>query len=77
MLLVDLMFNRQAVSIPPEPPLNMVTLHGPIPGDDVLDGRSEQVAIVRKSSGERGTIVEGIQRTALRELNLSHRKKRR
>jgi len=64
-LLVNLMLNGQAVGIPAEPTLDVEALHGPVSGDDVLDCRGQEMAIMRQAGRERGAIVKGIQRSAL------------
>jgi hypothetical protein len=54
----------------PLTPLDVEALHGPIPRDDVLDGRRAKVAIVRQAGSERGAIVECVERAAFGELDL-------
>ncbi len=46
------------MAIPSETPLDAVSLHGLEAGNDVLDVAGEQVAVVRKSVGERRAVVE-------------------
>lgn len=71
-LLVDLVLDGQAVGIPAEATLDVEALHGPVSGDDVLDGRGQEMAIMRQAGRERGAIVEGVERSALGELDLEH-----
>ena len=52
--LVNLILNGDAVGIPAEAAADVVALHGPVAGDDVLDGGAEEVAIVRRSWREEG-----------------------
>src|ERR1700756_4528535 len=47
-----------AVAVPAEPALDPLSLHGPEPGDQVLDVAGEQVAVVRQPVGERRPVVE-------------------
>jgi hypothetical protein len=61
-LLVDLILDRQTVAIPPEPSRNGVSSLGGVSADDVLDGSSCDVSVVRSSSGEGRTIVESVWR---------------
>lgn len=69
-LLVDLVFDRQAMAIPPEPPRHMVAIGSLEAGDDVLDGTGEDMAIVGEASGEGRPIVEDVLGPALGELQL-------
>ena len=69
-LLIDLVLNRDAVRIPTEASLHIMALHGPVPRDDVLDRRGEQVAIVGQAGREWRAIVEGVRFLAARELDL-------
>ena len=69
-LLVDFIFDRYTVGIPAKSPLNKMALHRPVPGNDVLYRRGQQVPIVRKTCCEWGSIVKGIRLTALRKLDL-------
>ena len=64
------MLDGQAVGVPAKPALHMEALHGPVPRDNVFDGRREQVAVMRQSSRKGRAIVEGIEGSAHRELDL-------
>lgn len=64
-LLVDLVLNGKAVGVPSKASLDVVALHGPVAGDDVFDGRGEQVSIVRKAGRKWRSIVEGVVWTSL------------
>ena len=55
-----LVLNRQPVAVPASPPLDPVAIHGSIPGDGILDGSSEDVAVVGKTRGEGRSVVERI-----------------
>lgn len=69
-LLVDFMFNGQAMGVPAETPLDVEALHGPVSRDDVLDGRSKEMAVVGEAGRERGAIVECVVGVPLGQLNL-------
>lgn len=58
------------MGIPAKSPLNEMSFHRPVPRDDVLDRRGQQVPIVRKTRCEWGSIVKGIRFAALGELDL-------
>ena len=45
-------------------------VHGLVPGDDVLDGAGEDVAVVRESGGERRPVVEDVLGHVFCELEL-------
>ena len=51
-------FGRQAVGVPAEPPVHLVTAHRLVTRHDVLDVAGQQVAIVREPVGERRAVVE-------------------
>lgn len=61
-LLVDFVFDWQAMGVPAEAALDVIALHGPVPGDDILDGRCQQVAIVWETGRKGRSVVEGISR---------------
>lgn len=63
--------HERTVGVPAETTLDMVALHGPVAGDNVLDGRSEQVTIMRCAGSERRTIVEGVWLLLRRQFELS------
>lgn len=69
--LVNLMLDRKTVGIPAEASLDKMALHRPIPGNDVLDRRRQEMAIVGQTRGKRRPIIEGIRFLASRELDLS------
>lgn len=46
------------MAIPSESTGDVVAGHGLVPGDDVLDGSGEDVAIVREAGGEGRAVVE-------------------
>jgi hypothetical protein len=69
-LLVDLMLNRQAMSVPSESALDMEALLRPVSRNDIFNGRGEQVAVMRQTGRERRAIVEGIEGFAFRQLDL-------
>ena len=69
-LLINLMFNGQAVGVPAKTTLNVEALHGPVSRDDVLDGRGQEMAVMREASRERRAIVEGVVGVSLRQLDL-------
>jgi hypothetical protein len=48
---VDLVLNGKTMGVPAKATRNMVSLHVPVPRDDVLNGASQEMAIVGKSSG--------------------------
>ena len=59
------------MGVPAETTLDMVSLHRPVTGNDVLDSRCQQVAVVRSAGGEGRTIVEGVGLLLRRQLELS------
>ena len=61
-LLVDFILDGYAVSVPAESPANMVPFHGPISGDNILDGGGEQVSIVGKA------LIESVKESSEGEL---------
>src|SRR5690606_10440033 len=68
--LVDLVLNGYAMVVRAEAALNMVPLHGPVPRDNVLDGRGEQMAVMREAGREGRSIEKGVIGIPLRELDL-------
>lgn len=62
---------RRTVGVPAETTLDMVSLHRPVTGNDVLDGGCQQVAVVRGASSERRAIVEGVGLLLRRQFELS------
>ena len=54
--------------IPSENTRHMVTGHGAVTRDDVLDVASEQVAVVRQAVSKRRAVVEDVLRAAFRLL---------
>jgi len=57
-LLVDFVFDGETVTVPSCAALDCFSSHGCVAGDDVFDGSSEDVAVVRKTGGEGWSIVE-------------------
>jgi len=52
--------NGKTVCIPAEAALDIVAFHGPVSWDDILDGRSEKMAVMGQTGCERGAIVESV-----------------
>ena len=69
-LLVDLVLDGQAVRVPAEAALDVEALHGPVSGDDVLDGGGEQVAVMGEAGREGRAIVESVEGVSLGQLDL-------
>jgi hypothetical protein len=61
---------RRTVSVPAETTLDMVSLHRPVTGDNVLDGGCQQVTVVRGASSEGRAIVEGVGLLLRRQFEL-------
>lgn len=59
-LLIDLVLDGEAVTVPAESARDVVTGHGLVPRHDVLDGAGEDVAVVRETGGERRAVVEDV-----------------
>src|SRR5688572_24232806 len=57
------MFDRQAVAVPAETALYVMTLHRVVTRNDVFERRTDQVAVMRQSGSERGAVIENIRRT--------------
>lgn len=70
-LLVDLVLDGQAVGVPAEAALDMEPLHGPIAGDNILDGGGQQMAVMGQACRKGRAIVEGVVRSALGQLDLT------
>lgn len=66
--LVNLVLDGKTVAIPAESSGDVVAGLGGVTGDDILDGTGEDMAVVGKTGGEWGTIVEGVLGLALGEL---------
>jgi len=49
----------------------MKALHGPVSGDNILDGGGKKMSVVRQARRERRTIVEIVSRAAFRQFYLS------
>jgi hypothetical protein len=62
--------DRKTVGVPTKTALDVVTLHGPISRNDVLDSTGEKVAIVRQASCEWRAIVECVVRATFGEFDL-------
>jgi hypothetical protein len=69
-LLVNLVFDGNAVRVPAESPFNMIAFHGPVSGNDILDGGREEMAVVRQTGREGWPIIKGIPWPTLGELDL-------
>lgn len=59
------------MAVPTEAPGDVMTSHGLVAGDNVLDGPSQDVAIVREAGGEGRSIVEYVLRLVLGAFQLS------
>uniref|UniRef100_A0A8R7QJW8 Uncharacterized protein n=1 Tax=Triticum urartu TaxID=4572 RepID=A0A8R7QJW8_TRIUA len=68
--LVDLVLDREAVAVPAEAARDVAAPHRLVPGDHVLDGAREDVAVVREPCGEGGAVVEDELLAALRATEL-------
>ena len=64
------MLDGQAVRVPAEAALDVEAAHGPVARHDVLDGRCQQVPVVRQPRCEGRAIVEGEGRPLGGELEL-------
>jgi hypothetical protein len=62
--------NRKTVSIPTEATLDMKALHGPVSGNNILDGGGKKMSVVRQAGRERRTIVEIVSRATFRQFYL-------
>ena len=69
-LLIYLVLHRQPVTIPPEPPRNVVPCLTRVPAHHVLDGSGCDVAVVRSPRRERRTVVESVGRKVFGLLEL-------
>jgi hypothetical protein len=58
------------VGVPAETTLDMVSLHRPVTRDDVLDGGSQQVTVVRGAGSEGRAIVERVGLLLRRQFEL-------
>src|SRR5262249_19092473 len=54
----DLQLCRQPMAIPTEPPGDLATTHGLVPGDDVLDVAGRQMPVMWQAVCKRRTVVE-------------------
>jgi hypothetical protein len=61
----------RTMCVPAKATLDMVTLHGPVAGNNVLDGRCQQVAIMRCTGSEGRAVVKGVGLLVGRQLELS------
>lgn len=59
-LLINLIFDGKAVTIPPGTTGDVMTGLAGVASDYILDGAREDVSVVRKTGGEGWTIVEGV-----------------
>lgn len=55
----------QSMTIPAEAPLHVEAALVGVPSDDIFDGAGQNVAVVRKTGGERRSVVEGEARPTL------------
>ena len=62
---------RRTVGVPAETTLNMVSLHRPVTRNDVLNGRGQQMTVVRGTGSEGRAIVEGVGLLLRRQFELS------
>lgn len=69
-LLVNFVLNGDPMCVPAKASLNVMALHGPVSGDDIFDGRGEEVSVVRQAGSERRAIVEGVSRLIFGQLDL-------
>lgn len=69
-LLVNLVFDRESMSIPSKPSLDVIALHRPVSRDDVLDGGRQQMAIMRKTCSEWRAIIECVRWATSRQFEL-------
>lgn len=58
------------MTIPPEPPRDVVSRHRLVPRDNVLDRPREDVTVMRESSGEWRPVVEDVFGEVFGELEL-------
>lgn len=49
-LLINLMFDGQAVGIPAKSSLDMIPFHGPVSRDDIFNSGGQEMAIMRKTT---------------------------
>ena len=59
-LLVDFVFDGEAVTIPAGAAGDAMGGLAGVAGHDIFDGTGEDVAVVGEASGERGAVVEGV-----------------
>ena len=62
---------RRTVGVPSETTFDMMSLHRPVAGDDVLDGGGQQMAVVGSAGSEGRAIVECVWLLLRRQLELS------
>ena len=67
-VLVDLVLDRQTVTVPAEPAQHVAALHRPVPRYDVLQRRRHQVAVVRQTRRERRAVIEDVRLLVARVL---------
>ena len=61
-LLLHLQLHRQTVGVPSRLPGHHIPLHGPVPGNHVLDGAGFHMSDVGHAVGGGGSVVEGVDR---------------
>ena len=59
-LLVDLLLDGEAVTVPSEAATDVAPLHGEVARDNVLDRRRDKVAVMRQARGERRAVIEDV-----------------
>jgi hypothetical protein len=67
---VDLVLDGQTMAVPAEASGDVVATHGLVASDDILDGPSKDVAVVRQPRRKRGTVIENVLGFPLGELQL-------
>ena len=62
--LIDFVFHRQTVTIPPGASIDVMSGHARVASHDVLDRAGEDVSVVREAGGEGRAVVERVLRVA-------------
>jgi hypothetical protein len=57
---LDSLLDREAMTVPSPDTIDTTTSHGPVASDDVLDGRSEHMSVVRHTRDKWRTIIESV-----------------
>ena len=58
--LIDFVFHRQTVTIPPGASIDVMSGHARVASHDVLDRAGEDVSVVREAGGEGRAVVERV-----------------